>query len=182
MNPDSGKVHQEPGTKPDKALDIEADSLELDQEALTYLPAIPEELEADTNSNSAQTAPGNETEGSIAEERRYPLRERSTTVRFAPGTAMVANMTIGIEPMTIGEALQSGEAKEWSNAIKSELHSLGKHLTWKIVERPPHTRVIPTRFIFNLKINATGTIERFKVRLVVKGYMQGAVDDTYAPV
>ena len=36
--------------------------------------------------------------------------------------------------------------------------------------------------MFKQKMNKDGTVERYKARLVVKGFMQGLVDNTYAPV
>lgn len=111
---------------------------------------------------------------------RYPRPERTQTDFYSPGSAMMAH-TIA-EPSTISESLTMRDARDWKDAILSELSSLRHHHTWQVVSRPSEAKIIPTRFVFKRKLNENGTVSRHKVRLVVKGYMQGSVDDTYAPV
>lgn len=41
---------------------------------------------------------------------------------------------------------------------------------------------ISTKFVFRKKLLSDGTVGRYKVRLVVKGFMQGEFDRTYSPV
>lgn len=86
------------------------------------------------------------------------------------------------EPSTISQALQSPGSEHWKEAIRAELSSLASHNTWKVVQKPRHARPISTRFVFSPKNNADGTINRYKARLVVKGFMQGYVDNVYSPV
>lgn len=66
--------------------------------------------------------------------------------------------------------------------IQSELQSLQEHQMWTVVQREDNSRPIPTRFIFKLKMDEEGNIRRYKARVVVKGYFQGHVDNTYSPV
>jgi hypothetical protein len=57
--------------------------------------------------------------------------------------------------------------------------------TWTIVTRPKGKPVISNRYIFKVKKNQEGKIERFKARLVARGYTQTfGVDyhETFAPV
>ena len=60
--------------------------------------------------------------------------------------------------------------------------SLQAHESWKIVRRISNAIVLPTRFVFNRKKNAEGVVCRHKARLVVKGFMQGDIERTFAPV
>ncbi|GAU31060.1 hypothetical protein TSUD_214960 [Trifolium subterraneum] len=67
----------------------------------------------------------------------------------------------------------------------SELTALGKNNTWKLVPLPPHKHSIGCKWVFKLKLHANGTIERYKDRLVAKGYTQTeGIDylDTFSPV
>lgn len=60
-----------------------------------------------------------------------------------------------------------------------------KYKTWELVERPKDRKVIGVRWVFRTKLNADGSINKHKARLVVKGYAQVfGVDylDTFAPV
>jgi len=60
-----------------------------------------------------------------------------------------------------------------------------KNCTWELVDRPPNKNVIGVKWIFRTKLNADNTINKYKARLVVKGYAQiYGVDysDTFALV
>lgn len=62
---------------------------------------------------------------------------------------------------------------------------IDKNQTWELVERPEHRKVIGVKWVFRTKLNADGSINKHKARLVVKGYAQiFGVDffDTFAPV
>jgi hypothetical protein len=78
------------------------------------------------------------------------------------------------------------DASLWQRAMEEELVSLAENQTWNVMEAvPPGARAIPTKWIYKLKRDATGRIERYKARLVVKGYMQREgvdFDEVYAPV
>ena len=54
-----------------------------------------------------------------------------------------------------------------------------------MVERPQHQKVIGVKWVFRKKENVDGLINKYKARLVVKGYAQVfGVDyfDTFAPI
>lgn len=60
-----------------------------------------------------------------------------------------------------------------------------KNQTWELVERPKHIKLIGVKSVFRTKLNADGSINKHKARLVVKGHAQiFGVDlfDTFAPV
>ena len=49
---------------------------------------------------------------------------------------------------------------------------LAKNKTWDLVELPEGRIVFGCKWVFKLKKNVDGSIERYKVRLVAKGYSQ----------
>ena len=60
-----------------------------------------------------------------------------------------------------------------------------KNDTWQLVDKPQGRKVIGVKWVFRTKLNADGSINKHKPRLVVKGYAQiFGVDysDTFAPV
>ena len=60
-----------------------------------------------------------------------------------------------------------------------------KNKTWELVDRPQNRKVIRVKWVYRTKLNADGSINKHKARLVVKGYAQVfGVDysDTFAPV
>ncbi|CAI7802081.1 unnamed protein product [Closterium sp. NIES-53] len=89
------------------------------------------------------------------------------------------------EPATLKEALESSDAEEWKKAIESELKSIEENGTWELVELPEGRKAITSKWLFKIKSDADGKIERYKSRLVAKGYQQKEKVDykeLFAPV
>ncbi|CAI7736515.1 unnamed protein product [Closterium sp. NIES-54] len=76
------------------------------------------------------------------------------------------------EPATLKEALESSDAKEWKKAMESELKSIEENGTWELVELSEGRKAITSKWLFKIKSDADGKIERYKSRLVAKGYQQ----------
>jgi hypothetical protein len=86
------------------------------------------------------------------------------------------------EPDNYEEAQQN---PSWQKAMEEEIFMIEKNKTWELVDRPEDKNIIGVKWIFRTKLNADSSINKFKARLVVKGYAQVyGVDysDTFAPV
>ena len=69
--------------------------------------------------------------------------------------------------------------------MSSEITALMKHGTWDLVAPPAHYHLVGCKWVFRVKRHADGSIDRFKARLVVKGYNQRpSIDyvETFSPV
>ena len=100
-------------------------------------------------------------------------------INFASGTADT------VEPKNITEALDGQHADQWKEAADSEYDSLIKNHTWDLVEPPEGKNIVGCKWVFKLKHNADGSIDRYKARLVTQGYSQEPgqdYDEIYAPV
>ncbi|CAI7933820.1 unnamed protein product [Closterium sp. NIES-54] len=64
------------------------------------------------------------------------------------------------------------DAEEWKKAMESELKSIEENGTWELVELPEGQKAITSKWLFKIKSDANGKIERYKSRLVAKGYQQ----------
>ena len=92
------------------------------------------------------------------------------------------------DPETLEEAKASPDWPKWKAAISSEYRALRRKKTWTLMKRnqvPKGQKVLHGRLVFKKKSNKEGTLERFKVRWVVKGFAQVEGRDyheTYASV
>ena len=106
-----------------------------------------------------------------------------TEIEF--GLAAAVSDAEGMDPLTLEECRSRSDWPKWDEAIKVELGALKKARTWRVVERPKDRNVVDSKWVFQIKKNAAGQIEKFKARLVTKGFTQvKGVDyfETFAPV
>ncbi|RVW77397.1 Retrovirus-related Pol polyprotein from transposon TNT 1-94 [Vitis vinifera] len=85
-------------------------------------------------------------------------------------------------PNTIQEAFK---ISEWKKAVQDEIDALEKNGTWTITDLPVGKRPVGCKWIFTIKYKADGSVERFKARLVARGFTQSyGIDyqETFAPV
>ena len=69
--------------------------------------------------------------------------------------------------------------------MEIEMEALEKNGTWEKVDFPPGKRLVGCRWVFTIKRKADRSIERYKARLMAKGYTQTyGVDysETFSPV
>ena len=73
----------------------------------------------------------------------------------------------------------------WYKAMQDELGMFKKIGLYEEVEHPCDHKVIDSKWVFKIKQGPNGEIEKYKARLVVKGFTQiHGIDytDTFAPV
>lgn len=118
------------------------------------------------------------------------LRDRSTITATKRLTYLAsgehfAMLAISEEPKTYEQAIQADDHKQWEQAMDEEYDSLIKNRTWTLVEAPVDQRVIDNRWVYKVKQNPDGSIDRYKARLVVRGFTQEyGIDyhETFSPV
>ena len=69
--------------------------------------------------------------------------------------------------------------------MDEEIGAIEKNQTWEVAEVPKGHKTIGVKWVFKKKMNPKGEVERYKARLVVKGYRQKAgvdYDEVFAPV
>ncbi|GJV48130.1 ribonuclease H-like domain, reverse transcriptase, RNA-dependent DNA polymerase [Tanacetum coccineum] len=79
------------------------------------------------------------------------------------------------DDVAIPEPRNYNEAKlkpQWLKAMKTELESIVKNNTWKLVPLPKGVVPIGLKWLFKIKRNVNGLIMKYKAQLVAKGYVQ----------
>ena len=90
-----------------------------------------------------------------------------------------------VEPKHYREISTNRHSQEWYAAVQTELDALERCRTWDIVPLPPGRRTVSSKWCFKLKALSDGSLDKFKARLVARGFTQiKDIDytDTFAPV
>lgn len=88
------------------------------------------------------------------------------------------------EPRTLEEVMRSPDRDKWVEAMNEELKAIKANDTWSLVDLPQNKKAIGTKWVFKLKRDTDGNINRYKARLVAQGYSQKYgedFDEVFAP-
>ena len=86
------------------------------------------------------------------------------------------------EPYSFEEAVQE---PTWVDAMVEEYDSIVRNSAWEIFPKPVGKSVVGSRWIYKVKQDADGSIEKYKARFVAWGFSQiEGIDyeETFAPV
>lgn len=111
-----------------------------------------------------------------------PERERSPPDYYGEWATITS--TESNEPKTVKEGLASPDKAKWMTAMEREMECLRTHV-WDLVELPRDQKAVRSKWVFKLKMNADGSVERYTARLVAQGFTQKFgvdYDETICPV
>jgi hypothetical protein len=94
---------------------------------------------------------------------------------------MSAASVVG-EPTSVDEALRD---RRWVAAMDSEHQALLENKTWHLVPPPKGKNIIDCKWVYKIKKKADGMVDRYKSRLIAKGFNQRYgidYEDTFSPV
>ena len=80
------------------------------------------------------------------------------------------NIRVENDHETFSQSISCKESDLWYNAMKDELDSMKNNEVWDLVELPKRAKAIGCKWVFKTKRDSLGNIERYKTRLVVKGF------------
>ncbi|KAE8245646.1 hypothetical protein A4X03_0g7461 [Tilletia caries] len=88
------------------------------------------------------------------------------------------------DPWSVAEATRRADSKLWLESMQKELRSHDARGTWEIVTAPLGANLISAKWVFRIKRNGDNTIQKYKSRLVARGFtqVQGVdFEETFAP-
>ena len=74
---------------------------------------------------------------------------------------------VNCEPLGFEEAIQD---KRWKEIMDEEIKTIKNNSTWELTTLPKGKEAIGVKWVYKVKKNVKGDIERYKARLVVKCY------------
>ncbi|CAI7797463.1 unnamed protein product [Closterium sp. NIES-53] len=149
---------------------------------------LPLELSSGSTTTRQSSLVNGEEEAKDAEEEEEEVQqvsERAPTLPSRTTSAPRIRVTPQQRQATLKEALESSDAEEWKKAMENELKSIEENGTWELVELPEGRNAITSKWLFKIKSDANGNIERYKSRIVANGYQQKEKVDhkeLFAPV
>ncbi|KAG8472152.1 hypothetical protein CXB51_036605 [Gossypium anomalum] len=133
-----------------------------------------------STSSDPLLAPPVATNSPVSTTNTHAIITRSEAEIFKPKALTVT--TPDFEPVSIDEALTH---PDWKLVVQAEYDALLANSTWELSPLPPGRKVIGCKWLFKVKKNPDGTIERRKARLVAKGCSQVPgcdFQETFSPV
>jgi hypothetical protein len=89
------------------------------------------------------------------------------------------------EPQSFADAMRRPDYALWWEAFCIEIQAIITNGTWTLTDLPFGFKALPLRWVCRIKRDANNKFEKYKARIVVKGYAQEAgldFDQTFAPV
>ncbi|GJY38368.1 retrovirus-related pol polyprotein from transposon TNT 1-94, partial [Tanacetum coccineum] len=115
-----------------------------------------------------------------------PVRQRKPNTKyygpkFVNHTTTAHPLPVELEPCCVTQALKH---REWREAMSEEFNALIQNHTWDLVPRTSQN-LLGNKWVFRVKRFPDGSIQKFKTRLVAKGFHQRqGIDytETFSPV
>jgi hypothetical protein len=113
----------------------------------------------------------------------YPIQHHLTYDKLSTSyKSFVCQVSTIVEPEFYHQAVKF---PEWQTAMAEELAALELNKTWTVEPLPAGKHPISCRWLYKIKFRPDGSIDRYKARLVARGFTQQAgIDfiDTFSPV
>jgi hypothetical protein len=87
-------------------------------------------------------------------------------------------------PRHLGDVFRDRNCESWMKAMRAELSNFDTLKVWELVDRPPDRNVMSCKWVFDVKYDPEGELEKYKARLTCRGFTQVKGQDyeeTWAP-
>ena len=112
------------------------------------------------------------------------LRKRKQ-IKAPPRFEDCAMLATDTETTTYTEAAQPSKSQQWQRALDEEMRSLMDNNMWTLIDKPRGRLIVNNKWVYEAKLKTDGTVDKYKAKLVAKGYTQKqGIDysETFSPV
>jgi hypothetical protein len=74
------------------------------------------------------------------------------------------------DPTFFKKAMRSAHSSKWLDVMEDEMRSMSVNKVWELKEIPKGAKTVGCKWVYKTKCDSNGNIERFKARLVTKGF------------
>ncbi|KAL4028969.1 hypothetical protein IC575_012188 [Cucumis melo] len=142
-----------------------------------------EQVEIQAMESSSSSTSSSTSNDEISPRRMRSIQEiYNTTNRINDDHFANFALFAGVDPVTFDEAIQD---EKWKIAMDQEIDAIRRNETWELMELPTNKQALGVKWVYRTKLKSDGNVEKYKARLVVKGYKQEyGVDyeEIFAPV
>jgi hypothetical protein len=103
---------------------------------------------------------------------------------FAVAAVKAKGTSNAPEPKSFQQAMSGPDTDKWYKAAAIEMQVHLDNGTWELLKLPAGRKAIGSKWVFKIKRNADGSIERYKARVVAQGFSQRPsinFTETFAP-
>ena len=91
---------------------------------------------------------------------KYPINNYISSYRLSRSHSFTVNQLSSLSiPSNVQDALAD---PKWKKAMNDEMEALKKTSTWNIVPLPKGKKIVGCRWVFIVKLNPNGSIDRYK--------------------
>jgi hypothetical protein len=78
-------------------------------------------------------------------------------------------MFAAADPIRFKDTVQN---EKWRTAMDVEMEAIKQNGTWELMELPVGGKKVGVKWVYKTKFNKHGAVDKYKARLVMKGYSQ----------
>jgi hypothetical protein len=87
-------------------------------------------------------------------------------------------------PTSYEEAMRSPHSSKWHEIMEDEMRSMSANQVWKLEDISKGVKIVGCKWVYKIKRDSKGNIDRFKARLMSKGFTQREgidYNETFSP-
>jgi hypothetical protein len=116
---------------------------------------------------------------------RRSQRARRSTISDDYEVYVSEEIQMDGDPTSFEKGMRSAHSSKWLDAMEDEMRSMSTNRVWDLEEIIEGVKTIGCKWVYKMKCDSKGNIERFKARLMAKGFTQRKDIDytkTFSPV